>query len=733
MVPVPRPRVRSRKAARQSRAAAPPTTPWRSTRARLAWFLAGVLAIKLVVVWQLKGHLLLQPATTMDTGAYMELARKVIAGDWGLGPGLYYVSPLYIYFLALIYGGSGSLTAVRVVQVFLGTVSVGLIFFTAREWFGERAAWIAALLAALTGLFSFYETVLLQASLDAVLTSAVLLLLTLALKRGAPRWYVLTGVMFSIQSLNRPNVLVAAAAIATLLLLLRRARPCLWLTVGLIAGLVPVTARNVVVSGDWSLLSSQGGLNFDIGNDAGATGWYRQVPGVAPTIEGQARDTRAVAEAALHRKLTDGEVSSYFFGLAWTWIRHHPMAWIRLLGRKLYYVLNAQHTALPLSYPFYAYDAQTLLRVLFVGPWLLAPLGLLGLTLGAWTTPAGRRVEYLVWLAFVPAYALAVAVFFVAERYRLPLLVPYAIGAGAAIETVLRYLTARPVATRPLLTAGAAFVVLFTVVNWPLRIVDGDGRSEERVHMAENLAFLGRVDEAEHWLALALPANSNPGAAQYRVGVQFVNASQWAPAITHLSASLEIAPGEPHAEFALGQALANAGRIQEAIPHLERAVDSGADIDLAGYDLAVAFMETGDPAAAARALRAVTPPTSVGVDVWLDLGRLAMKVQAPDVAERFLRHAAEMSAESARARQAYGFALLLLHRYDDARRELAAATSLDPKNADSLANLAYAELQLGRVADARTHVNLALHLDPANALALQLQASLNSIGPPRIR
>ena len=695
----------------------------RSTRTRLAWFLAGVLGIKLAVVWQLKDHLLLQPATTMDTGSYVELARKVCAGDWGLGPGLYYVSPLYIYFLALIDGSSGSLTAVRVAQVLLGTMSVGFIFAAAREWFGERAGWIAALFAALTGLFSFYETVLLQASLDAVLTSAVLLSLTLALKRGVPRWYVITGLVFGIQSLNRPNVLVAAAAIVTFLLLLRRVKPSLWVTVGLIAGLAPVAARNVVVSGDWSLLSSQGGLNFYIGNNAQATGWYRPVPGVAPTIEGQARDTRVVAEAALHRTLTDGEVSSYFAGLAWAWIRHNPTTWIRLFARKLYYVFNAQHTALPLSYPFYAYDARTLLRFLFVGPWLLAPLGLVGLTMGLWTVPAVRRTEYLVWLAFVPAYVLAVAVFFVAERYRLPLLVPYAIGAGAAIDAVVGYLGARPVPMRSLLTVGAGVAVLFTVVNWPLRIVDGDGRSEERVHMAENLALLGRVDEAEQWLALALPTNSNPGAAQYRVGVQLVNASRLAPAIAHLSASLEIAPGEPHAEFALGQALAAAGQIQEAIPHLQRAVDAG-DIDLAGYDLAVAFMETGDSAGAARALRAVTPSASAGVDVWLDLGRLAIKVEAPDVAERFFRHAAEMSADSANARQAYGLALLVLHRYDDARRELAAATALDPKNADSPANLAYAELQLGRVADARTHVALALERDPAQALALQVQANL---------
>jgi hypothetical protein len=67
--------------------------------------LAVVFLLKLLVVLQLKDHPLLQPDAGLDTTAYVDLARRVIGGDIGLGPGLYYVSPLYIYFLALAYGG----------------------------------------------------------------------------------------------------------------------------------------------------------------------------------------------------------------------------------------------------------------------------------------------------------------------------------------------------------------------------------------------------------------------------------------------------------------------------------------------------------------------------------------------------------------------------------------------------------------------------------------------------
>ena len=68
----------------------------------LVGFFGFTLIQKFVVVAQLRAHPLTQPDAGLDTTAYAELARRVVAGDWGLGPGLYYVSPLYIYFLSAV-------------------------------------------------------------------------------------------------------------------------------------------------------------------------------------------------------------------------------------------------------------------------------------------------------------------------------------------------------------------------------------------------------------------------------------------------------------------------------------------------------------------------------------------------------------------------------------------------------------------------------------------------------
>ena len=153
----------------------------------VSFFLVVVFAAKLLVVWQLRDHPLLHPDSGLDTTAYANLAQQVVAGDLLLGPGPYFVSPFYIYFLAAGLAVFESFTAVRVLQAALGTIAVASVFFSAHAWFGPRAAWCAAVLAAATGIFTFYETVIIQSSIDAVLAAGALAALTAgcaALRRG---------------------------------------------------------------------------------------------------------------------------------------------------------------------------------------------------------------------------------------------------------------------------------------------------------------------------------------------------------------------------------------------------------------------------------------------------------------------------------------------------------------------------------------------------------------------
>lgn len=499
----------------------------------LAAFLGLVLLLKLAVVWQLKDLPLLHPDAGLDTTAYANLARRVAAGDLALGPGLYFVSPLYIYFLAAGLWAFESFTAVRVLQILLGTGTVACVFLMTRDWFSPRAAWIAAVLAALTGLFTFYESLILQSSIDAFLTAAALLLLKTGLKTGVrPRFlHLLSGVAFALATLNRPNMAFGAAAVVLACLALRRWRQASLLATGLLIGLAPFLIRNVVVAGEWSLISSHGGLNFYIGNHANATGFYREVSGIRPLIEGQQEDTRKVASAALGREVTDSEASAYFRGQALSWMAAHPVDAAALFARKVFYTFHAQHVPLPHSYPFFAYEMDTALRFLIVGPWLLVPLGLVGL----WLIGKSSGKNFGVWLAFVPGYAIGVALFFVAERYRLPLFVPLCVGAGGFVDVVWRAVASKRAAAA--LAPIAVAAALAVAANWPLPL--NDGRWNDGLRTAQRLIITGDYDAAGAWVERLERTGPRPGAAHHGAGLQLIAQDQPERALTHLRKSLE--------------------------------------------------------------------------------------------------------------------------------------------------------------------------------------------------
>ena len=642
----------ARRKQRQGRvAAAGPQSAWDW---RLPAFLGAVFALKLIVLLQLQHHPLLQPEGVPDSAAYVALAQRVLGGDLALGPGLYYVSPLYIYFLAALLGLSESLTFVRLVQIALGTGAVACVFWTARHWFGPRAAWIAATLAALTGEFTFYEIVVFQSSLDTFLTAAALLCLTGALVDLPPdrlrQGYggsaealrakaeggshaaspvasglsrkldgfrgksAAAGLLLGLQILNRPNIVIAVAGVVLTLLLIRQLRVAALLVAGVLIALAPIAIRNAFVAHQFALAGSQGGLNFYIGNHAQATGQYVEVPGVRANMEGQSEDTRKIAEQASGRPLDDGQVSAYFMRLALDWLREHPAAGARLFLKKLALVFNARHQWLDFSYPYYAYDTGSILWMLFVGPWLLVPLGVAGFI----CVPADRRQEYLAYAAFVPFYALSVALFFVAERYRLPMFVPLCVTGAASVEILLqayRKRTSDPahrpsvVGPRPSARAAAPAAVAIAaaaLTAWPFDI--DTGRYDERLRLSKVLMNRGDYGEA------AIVLEDAHG----------------------------LRPSNSTVEFNLGMALVAQGRAQEGVAHLRHAVDAGVPVNGARYALARTLLTTGERDEAVRLLRSYQPLPEDTAMSCFQVALLAMDAGAPDVAARYARRALEL-------------------------------------------------------------------------------------------
>jgi 4-amino-4-deoxy-L-arabinose transferase-like glycosyltransferase len=490
----------------------------RLLRHKCAVIVAAAFAVKALVLMQLWDHPLLQPRGELDTAYYVALGQK-LAAEGPLAPiGAFFVSPLYVYFLAAIFAASGTLIAAQVVQIALGAAAVGLLFATTRHWFGERAALVAAALAILTGIFAFNEVLILQSALDPFLVASVLYALTRTTTRVGAASYAAAGVALALLALNRPNALVFVVAVAAAVAL-RDGRRALVLVAALIAVLGLNAARNYAASGDLVLIASHGGLNFYIGNHDRADGTYTPVPGVTPSIAGQAGDSQRVAESMAGRSLSPGEVSNFFTARAIDWIRDNPGDAARLTLRKIAILLNRVDVPLNYSYAYFAQDASPILRVLAVGPWLLLPLGMIGLF---WPSLRVTREGYWIWAMFVPLYAGAVVLFFVTDRYRMPLLVPLCATAGAALLRLVDLVRTRRFAALMGPAAAAAILGVVTVADLGL----DNGRGSERTRMAVWLIEQGSADEALRYVEEIADDHSHPGVLRFRVAQALLDAGR---------------------------------------------------------------------------------------------------------------------------------------------------------------------------------------------------------------
>jgi tetratricopeptide (TPR) repeat protein len=633
-------------------------------RSHLLVFLAA-LAVKVSVLWSLGAHPLLQPAGDMDSAVYLGLARS------GPPAVAYFVSPLYLYFLKV---AGASIDMARILQVLLGSLGVVLLFDTARRWFGHRGAIVTATLAILTGVITFNEVTILQSALDPFLVALTLWLLTLALQSANEdaRLFAATGAAAALFALNRPNVLLWIAALAVLLLVQRRVRGAIAFAVGVALLLAPVAIRNYAVARELVLVSSHGGLNFYIGNNAEADGTYHAVPGIRPTIAGQTTDSKRMAEAATHRSMTAREVSRWFYGRAFDWMRAHPLAAVTLFARKLAYTIHQTDLALNFSYDYFSRDARSPLRVLLVGPWLLVPLGFAG----AMTRLGDRR--FRVWAAFVPIYALSVAIFFVASRYRLPLLLAFAICAAGVVDV------------RRAREVGVALLAAALVI-WPFGL--DSGRSYEQTNMVVWLIEHKQPAKAEELMRELESKHPEPARLHYFAGIAFARSGNAPRAIALLEQSLRDPVAQPVLRAAATDELAR-GYVRT-----HRAED-------------------------ARRLFALIDPASLSAPRAAALGRLALEIRDGEDAARFLSAAVDRDPKNGRAWHNLGVALLATGQLPHALTALTTARDLLPNDAPTYLFLAIARAQAGETEEARRNAETALRLRPGFVEAQQVLETL---------
>ncbi|MDE3035031.1 MAG: glycosyltransferase family 39 protein [Nitrospirota bacterium] len=542
----------------------------------------------------------LHPIT--DEAMYDAWAQALVAGQTFLDYP-YYDSPLPAYFLALIYGLFGhSYLMVRLVQVFLGTLNVLILYRIAQRLFEPTTAKVAGLLAATYLPFLYFEGLLLKESVALFLLDSSVLLILGALAR--PTWLAFwsAGVTVGLLSLSRINALALVAACLILIVasLERRTMPraALALSLGVAMVIAPVTIRNKLVSGDWILITVSGGqVLYTANNPANQTGDLAPVPFVRPTSLFERIDFHRRAEAETGHRMTPAEVGTYWRHKSLAFSLEHPLTQARMVGQRILRFWNKEE--LPDNHSIEIFKRFSwVLRAPLPAYWLVGPFVLVGLIL---LYPRRRELGILyLSLAF---YLLSLLPFWVSTRYRLPIVGLLILFAAAGMtESFRRVRTGQARAWVPpaALLAGAC---LFCWMPMPMpdlpslernlayayeqdrqyekaieiyeRLRGVEQNPDNELYLAHALGLAGRMDEARALLN-KLTEPTQPASVRHRafnfLGDLARLARQWPEAEQAYRAALTLDPTDYGAWNNLAVALTKQERYREGERALEQSI-----------------------------------------------------------------------------------------------------------------------------------------------------------------
>lgn len=393
----------------------------------------------------------------LDSLVYDKWAKALV---WGgdLPPTRLMQAPLYPWFVSLVYRVFGpNLTAVRSVQALLGILTCLFVTVFTRRLFRSSTAGIAAgILTALYLPAIFYEGVLLPATLILFLNALFVMLMVPDTGQAGPARLMAAGFVLGLSVLAKPvALLLLPFAIIYIWMRTKKfskgttnpgigrnlLRFSAALIIGLIFAIVPLTIRNARMTGKFVPLTTGGGINFYIGNNPRANGFYsvpfyRDMP-LGGTPEVQQERMRMLAESDLTRKLSPGEVSSFWTKETLRYIASEPGKSAALTFRKFLYFFNRYERASVESITFHR-EFGGVIALPLPGYWFVLSLALLGIFL------TRKRWDRLILLyGGVLTYLAAAVIFYVLARYRLPVAVFLIPLAGAAISILLKMIRDR--------------------------------------------------------------------------------------------------------------------------------------------------------------------------------------------------------------------------------------------------------------------------------------------------
>jgi Tfp pilus assembly protein PilF len=279
--------------------------------------------------------------------------------------------------------------------------------------------------------------------------------------------------------------------------------------------------------------------------------------------EFEREDATRLAENALGRRLSPREVSRYWTGRALSFIRNDTSKWLTLMSRKCCLIANRVEIVDTEDVYAYADFSWTL--------WLAVPVFQFGflsaLAAGGIVIDGQETRRSNVLIACILAYSGSVILFYVAARYRLPLvplLIPFAVNGLLASPQFLRR------ATMPW-RAAYIFAVVGMLIASHWKIVDpGRMRAQSYYNFATHFERSGDVRLAVDHYRVALSLNPEHAEAHFNLGNCLAHSRAFEGAKREYEAALALQPGLAAAALNLGNVYCEQGRFQKAMAYFER-------------------------------------------------------------------------------------------------------------------------------------------------------------------
>jgi len=577
------------------------------------------LSVRLIYLWQIRSSPFFD-MPMVDAGWHDSWARSLLQQHWIYGQ-VFFRAPLYPYFLAAAYAllGQGYLMA-RVAQAVLGSLSCLLVYALAGRLFNRSVALVAGVAASLYGMLIFFDAELLIVVLIVFLDLLLLWLLSGRDDRSGWVRPLLAGLVLGFSITARPNIILFLPALFYWIWWKhgRRDRPGLFREIVLICLMIavvilPVTLHNLRAGDGRVLISSQGGINFFIGNERQADGKTSAPPG-GVVYEDSNRDnvwaaSERIAQDDLGRRLKPSEISRYWYRRSLQEIGQDPLRWAGLMLRKSYFLINGHEIESNISV-YTAREWSSLLRILVWKGLISFPFGvLMPLALvGLWLSRRHWRKHLLLYL-FLVSYGCSAVLFFVNARFRMPLVPVLIVYASSAVVWSVEQIQARRWAS--LILPSVILAVTLLAVNTRLFGVD-------HINLAREQYLQAIVYERK-----GLPQR----------------------AIEHYQRCLSIDPYTVQARYNLAKIYRQMGYLEAAILEFQRVLALKSDF-IEGYNgLGIAYAQMGEYPQAIQQFRGALRLEPHHGWAHLNLANVYLEMGVADSALVFYRRAERLLPE----------------------------------------------------------------------------------------